>query len=403
MRYLITTMPATSHLLPLVPFAHAALAAGHEVRVVCAGAALPTAVAAGLPAVAVDDGASARPYEEIVRRIGETDITKELPPQQLWAEFAAAFGQTGIRMVDGLVRAIREWDADAVVYTPMAVAGLVAARATGRPAILHGIGTRWPTFGYALAHLRDIATELGVTDCAEADIEIDLSPPSLEAIHHASTPIPAETYADLIEPMRYIPYNGGAQLPDWVRAQPPRRRVLATLGSMSASYGDGSLVRKIIAGAAELNVELVVTLDDPARFGPLPEFVRPVAWMPLRAVLGSCAAVVHHGGAGSMYAALDAGVPQVAIPDRNTDGDTNARIAAARGLALRFESDRIDADVIATALGTLLDSDSYRTAATEVAAEMHAMPTPSVVVDRITAAIGAGLPRSAPRTEPRKA
>jgi hypothetical protein len=48
-------------------------------------------------------------------------------------------------MIDGLVDAARTWGADAVVYPPPAVAGLVAARAIGVPAVLHGIGTRRPT------------------------------------------------------------------------------------------------------------------------------------------------------------------------------------------------------------------------------------------------------------------
>ncbi|WP_280404052.1 nucleotide disphospho-sugar-binding domain-containing protein [Nocardia brasiliensis] len=390
MRFLLTTLPGTSHLLPLVPFAQAALAAGHEVRVACTGPALPAAVAAGLHALAVDDGASARPYEEIVRRIGETDMTETMSPAQMHAEFAAAFGETGNLMLGGLVEAVREWQADAVVYTPMAVAGLVAARATGTTAIVHGLGTRWPTYGPALAHLRSAATDLGVTEAVEADIEIDVSPPSLEAIHHRTTPAPTQTYASRIEGMRYLPYNGGGELPAWVRApRTGRRRVAVTLGSLTATYGDGTLLRHIIKGAAELDVEIILMTGDAALPGPLPEYVRPVPWLPLRAVLESCAAVVHHGGAGSMYAALDAGVPQLVLPDRGTDSDTNAQIAVTRGVALRLDAGEIGASTIEQSLGKLLDSESHRDACTDVAQEMHDMPAPSTVIDRIAAAITA--------------
>ncbi|MFI6040989.1 nucleotide disphospho-sugar-binding domain-containing protein [Nocardia sp. NPDC051321] len=390
MRFLLTTLPGTSHLLPLVPFAQAALAAGHEVRVACAGPALPAAVAAGLHALAVDDGASARPYDEIVRRIGETDMTEKLPPAELHAQFAAAFGETGNLMLGGLVEAIREWDADAVVYTPMAVAGLVAARATGKTAIVHGLGTRWPTYGPALAHLRSAATDLGVTEYAEADIEIDVSPPSLEAIHHRTTPAPTETYAGLIEHMRYLPYNGGGELPAWLRApRTGRRRIAATLGSLTATYGDGTLLRHIIKGAADLDVEVILMTGDATLPGPLPDYVRPVPWLPLRAVLESCAAVVHHGGAGSMYAALDAGVPQLVLPDRGTDSDTNAQLAVSRGVALRLDTAQIAATTIEQSLGALLDSPSHRDACAEVAQEMHGLPAPSTVVDRISTAIAA--------------
>ncbi|MFC4374185.1 nucleotide disphospho-sugar-binding domain-containing protein [Nocardia halotolerans] len=388
MRYLFTTLPGISHLLPLIPFARAAAAAGHEVRIACAGTALPAAVAAGFPAIAIDDE-STKPYEEIVRRISETEMTRELPPAELHAQFAAAFGATGNLMIDGLVAGIREWYADAVVYTPMAVAGLVAARATGATAIMHGLGTRWPTYGPALAHLRDVSRELGVEHCDEADIEIDVSPPSLERIHSRTTPAPTETFAEVVHPMRYLPYNGGGELPGWVRESPSRPRIVATLGSMSASYGDGTLLRHIIEASADLDVELVLMTGGNAPPDPLPDHVRSVPWVPLRAAMDNCSAVVHHGGSGTTYAALDAGVPQLAIPDRGTDSDTTASVIAARGAGLRLDPDKVTAATVAQLLGELLDPDGCRIACAEVARELHDMPAPSTVLDRVTATVRA--------------
>lgn len=384
MRFLFTTVPGTSHLLPLVPFAHAALAAGHDVRVASSGPALSVAAGAGLHALEVDDGASARPYAQMVETVGRTNLTRERTQDELNTYFAQVFGETGALLLGGLTEAIREWRADAVVYTAPAVGGLAAARATGIPAILHGLGTRRPTFAPAYAHLRTLVPELELPERAEADIEIDLSPASLETIHQD---VPQESRAGHTFRMRYVPNHGGAQLPGWVREPVRRRRILVTLGSLSETYRDGRLMRHIIDAAADLAVDVVLTTGDAVLPDPLPEHVRAVPWLPLRAVMDTCAAVVHHGGMGTMYAAFDAGVPQLAIPVHGTDSVANAKIAVARGAALELDAGTISGAAIADALRKLLDSDLYRVASGEVAREMREMPAPNTVIDRVTAAL----------------
>lgn len=65
----------------------------------------------------------------------------------------------------------------------------------------------------------------------------------------------------------------------------------------------------------------------------LPPNVRAVGWAPLAEALATCAGVVHHGGAGTLLAALAAGVPQIVVPGPG-DRRRNAELVAARGAGL---------------------------------------------------------------------
>ncbi|WP_424187239.1 nucleotide disphospho-sugar-binding domain-containing protein [Actinokineospora sp. G85] len=384
MRLLFTTVPGASHLLPMVPLAHAALAAGHEVLVVSSGSAVPAAVGAGLHTVAATEE-SARPYERMAREFTETSIGRDLPGPELVAHFAAVFAEVGALMADELVDTARTWGAEAVVYTAPHVAGLLTARALGVPAVLHGLGTRRPTFGPALAALAPVARRMGVAELPEADVELDLSPASLRTIHQDS---PHQARFAHSFAMRYAPYNGGARLPDWLLRGGERPRVAVTLGSLPAIYGDGALLRDIVDGTAELDLDLVLTTggaEVTALPSPLPDHVRVVDWIPLNALLATCAAVVHHGGMGTMYAAFDAGVPQLSIPVTGTDSVANAQVAVARGAGLLLDAE--DAGGVGDALRELLKNPAYGQASVEVSAEMRAMPTPAVVVDQLRAAV----------------
>ncbi|MFE9117175.1 glycosyltransferase [Streptomyces sp. NPDC007172] len=69
---------------------------------------------------------------------------------------------------------------------------------------------------------------------------------------------------------------------------------------------------------ADLDVEVVATLNAEQldALGPTPPNVRAVDFVPLNQLLPSCAAIIHHGGAGTFLTALAHGVPQVVVPSR---------------------------------------------------------------------------------------
>jgi UDP:flavonoid glycosyltransferase YjiC (YdhE family) len=105
--------------------------------------------------------------------------------------------------------------------------------------------------------------------------------------------------------------------------------------------------------------------------------VRTVGWVPLDEVLPVCAAVVHHGGAGTALGALAAGIPQFALPGPG-DRRFNAELVARRGAGLTGK-------VTAQALTTLTRDGELAAVARQVRTEMAAMPSPEERVPDVAA------------------
>src|SRR5919206_431808 len=151
--------------------------------------------------------------------------------------------------------------------------------------------------------------------------------------------------------------------------------VAAKLGVPAVSHGFG-----FVDVARHLDAEFVLALGDadPSPLGELPDNVRAAGWVPLSALLPTCAALVHHGGAGSTMTPIDAGVTQLVLP-HGADQYVNADAVARRGLGLRSEPDQVDAELI----DRLLTDPGLGRAASEVADEIATLPRPADLVPKI--------------------
>ncbi len=56
--------------------------------------------------------------------------------------------------------------------------------------------------------------------------------------------------------MRFLPYNGGAVLPDWVRTRPEQPRIAVSLGTISPLAAIGPLVEM----AEQMDAEFVLAI-----------------------------------------------------------------------------------------------------------------------------------------------
>jgi rhamnosyltransferase subunit B len=91
----------------------------------------------------------------------------------------------------------------------------------------------------------------------------------------------------------------------------------------------------------------------------LPEGVRYFGYVPLSRLLPHAAALVHHGGMGSIGQAVAAGIPQLTVP-KFLDQPDNSRRLARLGIATVVPQKEYQPQRIAEQLGTLLDSAAVR-------------------------------------------
>lgn len=404
MRLLMVALPAAGHLLPMIPFAWAARAAGHEVLFGSSSEGVASCVQAGLAACELAPGVDVMAALRGARPGGagprQAASGPQAVPPDVRRAVVARFTGMNEQMAEGLLRAARHWQPDAVVYGPTAQVGRVVAEYLGVPAVLHGLGITFGRLGLmnsgiagGLAPLRE---RLGLSLAPAGRVTLlDTGPPSMdvppemlaamapaiegEAVR-ASAPVP-----DVRRwPMRYVPYNGGKALPDWLLAPPARPRVCITLGSALPSMSGIDGVREVLAALARLDVEVVLALGevDLTPLGTLPTGVHVAGWMPLSSLAPTCTVIVHHGGSGTTMNALVAGVPQLVLP-HFADQPMNAASVAARGVGLRLEPAAATADAIAQAVGRLLGEASFRQAAREVKLEIASLPTPADRVARL--------------------
>jgi UDP:flavonoid glycosyltransferase YjiC (YdhE family) len=186
--------------------------------------------------------------------------------------------------------------------------------------------------------------------------------------------------------MRYVPYNESRLIPGWMLAKPSRPRVTLTMGSVLPLSDDLSGLTKLLAILADMDVEIVLALGNVnlSSVGQLPDNVRSVGWMPLSALLPSCAAIVHHAGAGTSLAALANGVPHIVIP-QNADQPANAAMLADRGVGIRLDLTNVTPEAVRDGLERLLTEPGFRDAAAEVREEIASQLSPAEIVPRIEA------------------
>ncbi|GAA3129763.1 nucleotide disphospho-sugar-binding domain-containing protein [Streptosporangium carneum] len=352
----------------MVPLAWAFRLAGHEVTVVTGGDGLAARDAGLVTLDAVPGLTTARMVADFLRDRPELlESMHDLSAEEMRKRMPLAISMWD-GYVDEHVRIAERLRPDLVVYDPIFTAGPVAAARLGVPCVAHNFGMarfepemfREPPADAAF-HRNGVA----VPDRIET---IDVAPPSLlEGTPSRWT-------------MRYVPYNGGGVLPEWLLDPGDRPRVAITLGTVvPETHGLGEFER-IIAAAGEVDAQFVVAVGnkDLSELGELPPNVRATGWVPLGALLRHCVAAVHHGGAGTALTCSALGVPQLILPN-GADRHLNADALSARGSALSARIEELDASLI----DVLLTDEGLRSAAGEVRNEIESLPTPAELVPEL--------------------
>ncbi|GHF69887.1 glycosyl transferase [Kitasatospora xanthocidica] len=372
MRVLFAGVPGVGHLFPLVPLARAMRGLGHEVAVTSMDGGEPVA-ASGLPYLPLapgldwrvrirEAGRDERP--DLMRRVVESNSADR-------EAFVPLAARVNSAVADDAVELAARWRPDLVVYDYLFPVALLAATALGVPAVQHDLGfVRTPGLrDLMLTEMADAFARHGADRLPAPAETIDLAPPSMAG---------AERYGC---PLRPVAYNGDDALPDALAAPADRPRIAVTLGTVPPKTDGLTRVERVIAAAAEVDADFVLATGDLDldTLGTLPGNVHAHGWVPWRALLDTCAAAVHHGGSGTALAALDAGIPQLVLPD-GSDRFINADAVRDRGAGLSATAE----EIAPALLDRLLTDPALSRAAREVSAEIATMPSPTAVAQRLT-------------------
>ena len=162
----------------------------------------------------------------------------------------------------------------------------------------------------------------------------------------------------------------GAAPPDWLKELPADRPwVHATEGT--AQYQEPFLLRAAARGLAGLPMEVILTTGqnrDPTQLGleSLPTNVHVARWLNHQEFLPRCAALITTGGAATVLASLQAGVPLLVAPTFWDKSDNAQRVVEA-GAGLRLAPRRCTPERVRAAVTRLIEEPSFRRNARRIA------------------------------------
>jgi UDP:flavonoid glycosyltransferase YjiC (YdhE family) len=377
MQILFAAAPGLGHLLPLLPFARAARERAHGVRI-AVGADLSDVVqAGGFGHVPAGPPSLAEVTAEIPELAGLTGRRRavtmvrhgfcDLIAGGIAADLLAAIASGALPRPD------------LIVHEDMELGTWLVAERLGIPHVTVQITAWRPAVRRLMAEAIDpLRDQHGLPgDAIErllGEVFFTTRPASMRD--------PAEPFPSTTRELRPIADDDIGPPAAIESATAPGPRIAVTLGTVNAQQRD--VLHVIVEGAAAVpDATVIVGLGgDPASFGEVPEGVRLQRYVPMSALLPTVDAVAFHGGSGTLTAALAAGRPMVIVP-LAADQLDNADRAAAAGVAVAVPPEDLTPGAVRAALSNVLEDPSYRTRATEIAAEVAAMPGPDTALDHL--------------------
>jgi UDP:flavonoid glycosyltransferase YjiC (YdhE family) len=390
-RVLFTSVPAPSHIDPLLPLAHALVAADHDVAVATGASLVPRVERAGIRGVATGldwtEPEADRTFPEL----------RDLPLREMerWWVRNIFFDRHANPMADDVGALLDAEPFDLVIRSYVEFGGWAAATVRDLPQVVFQLGQAWqdeqlPIIGQLLEPV------LGRLDAAREVDPRSVYGDGLLLLHPAS-------YDEWTPPTRWFrtrpPVPFPASLPDALApastdgataASPatarPRRPevldgapddqpvVLVTFGTVFNRTPGAFEV--VLDGLADLPVTAVVTVGttrDPAELGPAPANVRIRRFVPYTQLLPHCDVVVGHGGFSTVMMSLAHGVPVVVIP-LGSDQPWHGENTQLLGLGEMVPFEGITPADVRTAITTVLEDPAYRQRVNAYRDELLALP-----------------------------
>lgn len=371
-RVLFACVPATGHVTPMLPLAGEFARRGADV------------VVASGPDVARAVEGAALSFRQVCPGFGEwfaalAGRTPGPPGAGLPAEHVERyflprlFGEVGLAVMgEGLDALVRELAPDLMVFEQHTLAAPLAAARHGVPAVQHMVGLRTDP----------LALELAADAVTPAWSAAGLPSPRSAGLYTGTTLTVFPSALDRPrggQPLRATPLPDPARSLPVELPLPDRPLVYVTLGT---AFNEPAVFTAILRALADLPVTVLATVGrnrSAAELGEIPGNAVVVPFVPQEAVLPHCAAVVHHGGAGTSLGVLAHGLPSVVLP-RGADNFAVAARMATAGAARVLAPEGVDEAAVREAVRAVLVDPDLRSGAERVAREIAGMPGPEDVV-----------------------
>ena len=380
MRVLFSSTRGTGHVTPLLPYARALIADGHDVAV-----AGPMELAEGLRAAGLRHAPFDHPGDETLGPIWARlrGVSQEEANTIALREIFA--GENARAALPKLLATIAEVRPDLIVRESAEFGALVAAEVASVPharVAVHMVSFEAGLPSIAGPALDALREQAGLAADAGRSLRDEpvftWFPPSLDGSvdDGSQTRIPFRAQLSEGAP--------SAETPPWAAAHDQRPLVYVTFGTIVGGMAEGMAVfRTALDAIAELPVRALFTTGrgvDAAALGAIPANVHVEAFVPQRDVLPRAAAVVCHGGSGTVLGALAAGVPMVVAP-LAADQPHNAQRVAEVGAGLAVP--KPDPSTLRAAIERVLAEPAFRSNARRLATEIARLPS----VERAVAAL----------------
>lgn len=382
MRVLFVCCPEVGTVHPLLPLARSMADAGHAVRFATGASMRERIERTGFDVDAVGPDDMEEVFRVLAERLGGPPgaglTPEEILPWFVPRLFAATLAPL---VLPDLLSAVESWRPDLIIHDTLAFAAPIAAAVAGVPSVQHSLGLLLAHDMYRLVEepLAPLWQQHGLEPeplgGSFRGLCLSIAPPTLEMPVDASV-------RRRIRPLRPVGFSttAGEELPAWVSALPDRPTIYVTLGTFLNS--DRAVFRAVLDGLADEPLNVIVTVGRNNAvdwLDPLPANARVAQYIPQALLLPHCAALVSHGGSGTILPALGAGLPQVLLP-QGADNFVNAERCHAAGVGPILRPGDVNASAVRRAVRAVLDEPSYGAVARRLAGEIAQMPGPDDVV-----------------------
>ena len=355
MRFLFSSTRGAGHLQPLLPYAKALVAKGHEVLV-----AGPQELSGALQTAGLKHAPFGHPGDEALAPFWAR--LRLVPAEQQAAVFVKEIfaGANAQAAFPGVLETIRAWQPHLVVRDSVEFGVLVAAEAAGVPHVrvaVHHRAMETQIRSLAAAPIDSLRQAVGLTADEGAALRAERIftsfPESLEGPADADAARPVFR----VGPVKELPAATGSA---WEPNTDGLPLVYITFGTVVTTLPEAQqLYQNSIAAVADLPVRALLTTGrgfDLGILGKVPPNVRVEAWVPQAEVFPHTAVMVCHGGSGTVLGGLAACIPQVVIPV-GADQPLNAQSVAAIGAGLALN--KPDAPTLRAAIERILGDSEF--------------------------------------------